>query len=72
MVDVLASDINAGDFFATVDPPPGNVWCMRVPPTPGNPGLCQNVCDDTWWFIWGNRFVRRIAKHEYDRVRFDV
>jgi hypothetical protein len=32
MVDVLASDVDVGRFFATADPPPNNVFMMCVRP----------------------------------------
>jgi len=61
-----------GEFFATVDQPPNNVFVLRVPATPTQWGLCQNINDETYWKIAGNRFVRRIREDEYDKNTFYV
>ena len=73
-MDVLASSVEVGRFFATADPTPENVWIMRVRPRPmlGNEGTCENINTGEFWSIAGNRYVRLISEDEYDKTRFDV
>lgn len=71
-MDVLVKDLKNGEFFATADQPPNNVFIMLVPPTATETGLCQNINDETYWRIDGNRFVRRIREDEYDKKIFHV
>lgn len=73
MVDVFASNLDSGQFFATADPPPDNVFVMLVSPRFGdNIGLCQNIVDESYWEIQGNRMVRLIAEDEYENTVFHV
>ncbi len=73
MMDVKASDVPVGRFFATADRPPGNVFVMRVSAAQrGGEGLCQNIDDKSFWNIEPNRFVRLIREDEYDKTRFHV
>lgn len=69
---VLTQDVGAGELFATADPPPGNLWMMCVPPSLKNDwqGLAQNVNDESYWLIEGDRFVRKIHEDEYDETHF--
>lgn len=69
-MDVPAKNIPVNRFFASADKPPGNVWVMRVRPTQAEPGLCQNVNDESFWHIDGDRWVRLIGEHEYDKTDF--
>jgi hypothetical protein len=75
-MDVPASTVAGGRFFATADDPPGNVWIMRISPRRDiatgryEPGLCQNIQDKSYWSIAGNRLVRLIREDEYDKSQF--
>ena len=77
-MDVPARDVASGRFFATADQPPGNVFIMRIQPRRDIPtgryedGLCQNIDDESFWSIEGNRLVRLIREDEYDKKKFYV
>lgn len=61
MIDVRAREVPVNRFFETNDSPPGNVFIMRVTPRPlvdDNIGLCQNIQDESYWRIHGDRYVR--------------
>lgn len=69
---VFAHEVASGRFFATADPPPANVFVMCVSPGTSDPGLCQNIADESYWHIQGNRLVRLIREDEYGKTVFYV
>lgn len=86
-MDIPLKDVPVGRFFATADPPPGNVYILRQSPSwvyvgrpvKGQrrrrlhlPGLCQNISDETYWAIWGHVHVRLIREDEHDQTEFFV
>ena len=74
MIDVPAKDIKHGEFFATADDPPNNVWVMWLTcdVTDDGTGLCQNINTEEYYTIEPHGLVRRIDKTEYDRKVFHV
>lgn len=71
-MDAQAREVEVGRFFAVAGPTPGNVYIMRVQPTTFIAGTCQNIDNESFWTIEGDRFVRLIAEHEYDQKVFHV
>ena len=77
-MDIMAQDVRGGRFFATIDKPPANVFIMRLAPHRDEltgrmePGLCQNIADESLWSIEGDRLVRLIREDEHDKTMFYV
>lgn len=72
MIDVPFSALEVGEFFATSDNPPANVFIVRVASHNREKGTVQCIHDETYWTIEPQKHVRRIDKSEYDRSVFHV
>lgn len=70
MIQIYTQTLQPGDFFATEDPSPGNVFVLRVPVGKIDPGLCQRLADGAYWALEADYLVRKIPPDEYDQTHF--
>lgn len=86
-MNVPAKDVPVNRFFVVNDPPPNNIYVMRVPPyykyvgqpVKGYkrrkmlvPGLCENINDGSRWCILGHTLVRLLREDEHDGTHFVI
>jgi hypothetical protein len=68
---VNTQDVPACRFFVSADKPGDNIFFMCVPPVV-EPGLCQDINDESYWTIEPNRKVRLLREDEHHKTHVSI